>query len=246
MIPDPILFFSLLAAAFVVGLSKGGLASAAALAVPALAFVMNPVQAAAILLPVYIGTDWIAVMLYRKTYSRRNLAILVPAMLFGILLATVITPWTPESALLVLTGLIGLWYVIRRWFGPVVEAPGEARVLPGIGWGIATGITSFITHSGSPPAQAYLMPQRLPKLEFAGTMAIAFAAGNLAKLPGYWAIGALQGLEVGLTLGLLASGGIGTLVGRLATARLPDAVYTRVIEGVLLALSILLIVKPLF
>lgn len=236
----------LLAAAFVVGLSKGGLASAAALAVPSLALVMNPVQAAAILLPVFIGTDCVAVLLYRKTYSRRNLAILVPAMLFGIFIATVITPYTPEPALLILTGLIGLWYVGRSWFGPVAEAPGEARVLPGLAWGIATGITSFITHSGSPPAQAYLMPQRLPKLMFAGTMAIAFAAGNLAKLPGYWAIGALEGLDLGLTLGLLVAGGIGTIAGRWLTARLPDAVYLRAIEGLLLVLSILLIGRALF
>ena len=213
---------------------------------PLLAFVMNPVQAAAILLPVYIGTDWIAVTLYRKTFSRRNLAILVPSMLLGILVATVIMPWTPEPALLILTGLIGLWYVARRWFGPVAEAAGEARVLPGVGWAIATGITSFITHSGSPPAQAYLMPQRLPKLRFAGTMAIAFAAGNLAKLLGYWVIGAIEGLELRLTLGLLVAGGVGTLVGRWATARLPDAVYQRAIEGLLLALSILLIGKVLF
>ena len=228
-----------------VGLSKGGLASAAALAVPALALVMSPVQAAAILLPVFIGTDWIAVWLYRRTYSRRNLAILVPAILIGILIATVITPWTPEPALLIVTGFIGLWFVGRRWLGPVAPAPSEPRVLPGLLWGIVTGITSFITHSGSPPAQAYLMPQRLPKLEFAGTMAIAFAAGNLAKLPGYWAIGALEGLDLGLTLGLLVSGGAGTLAGRWLTARLPDAVYLRGIEILLLILSILLIGRAL-
>lgn len=228
-----------------VGLSKGGLASAAALAVPALALVMSPVQAAAILLPVFIGTDWIAVWLYRRTYSRRNLAILVPAILIGILIATVITPWTPEPALLIVTGFIGLWFVGRRWLGPVAPAPSEARVLQGLLWGIVTGITSFITHSGSPPAQAYLMPQRLPKLEFAGTMAIAFAAGNLAKLPGYWAIGALEGLDLGLTLGLLVSGGAGTLAGRWLTARLPDAVYLRGIEILLFILSILLIGRAL-
>ncbi|WP_276327461.1 sulfite exporter TauE/SafE family protein [Palleronia marisminoris] len=239
------MLLALLAAAFVVGLSKGGLASAGALAVPALAFAMNPVQAAAILLPVFIGTDWIAVWLYRRAYSPRNLAILVPAILIGVLVATVITPWTPEPVLLILTGLIGLWFVLRRWFGPVVTAPAEAGVLPGLGWGILTGITSFITHSGSPPAQAYLMPQRLPKLEFAGTMAIAFSVCNLAKLPGYWAIGALEGLDVELTLGLLVSGGIGTMIGRWLTARLPDAVYLRAIEGLLLTLSILLIAKAL-
>jgi hypothetical protein len=51
----------LVTAALIVGMSKGGLASAAGIAVPMLALFMNPVKAAATLLPVYIVTDWIGV-----------------------------------------------------------------------------------------------------------------------------------------------------------------------------------------
>ena len=233
----------LLAAAVIVGMSKGGLASAAALAVPMLALFMNPIQAAAILLPVFLVTDWVAVWLYRRTYSGRNLAILVPAMLLGILVATIITPWTPESVLLLATGLIGLWYVARSWFGRAPARPAEARIGPGLFWGTLTGITSFITHSGSPPSQAYLLPQRLPKLEFAGTIAIAFAAGNLAKVPGYWALGAFEALDLALTAALVASGVTGTVAGRWIVGRLPDRTYVRLIEGLLLALSLILIGK---
>ena len=53
----------LILAALIVGSSKGGLASAAAIAVPLLALFMNPVKAAAMLLPVYIVTDWVGVWL---------------------------------------------------------------------------------------------------------------------------------------------------------------------------------------
>lgn len=225
----------------IVGLSKGGLASAAALAVPLLALTMNPIQAAAILLPVFLVTDWVAVWLYRRDYSGRNLAILIPAILFGIALATLITPWTPESVLLLATGLIGLWYCGRSWFGRVAAQPVEPRVGPGLFWGTLTGVTSFITHSGSPASQAYLLPQRLPKLQFAGTMAIAFTVCNLAKIPGYWAIGAFEALDWPLTVGLVAAGICGTVAGRWITGRLHDATYVRVIEGLLLTLSVLLI-----
>lgn len=222
-------------------MSKGGLASAAALAVPMLALFMNPIQAAAILLPVFLATDWVAVWLYRRNYSGRNLAILIPAMLLGILLATVITPWTPESGLLLVTGFIGLWYVARSWLGRATTATVPARVGPGLFWGVLTGVTSFITHSGSPPSQAYLLPQRLPRLEFAGTIAIAFAVGNLAKVPGYWALGAFEALDLALTATLIGAGVIGTVAGRWIVGRLHDATYARVIEGLLLALSLLLI-----
>ena len=222
-------------------MSKGGLASAAALAVPMLALFMNPIQAAAILLPVFLVTDWVAVWLYRRTYSGRNLAILIPAMLLGIALATVITPWTSESALLFVTGLIGLWYCGRSWFGRVAARPTEARIGPGLFWGTLTGVTSFITHSGAPPSQAYLLPQRLPKLAFAGTIAIAFAAGNLAKVPGYWALGQFDALDLRLTATLVVAGVVGTVAGRWIVGRLHDATYVRVIESLLLMLSLLLL-----
>ena len=239
--------FLLILAAGVVGLSKGGLASAAALAVPALALVLNPVEAAAILLPVFLVTDWAAVWLYRHDYSGRNLAILIPAMMLGTALATLITPIVPEAGLLLVTGLIGLWYCGRSWLargrGRGRDEATEARVVPGLFWGILTGIASFITHSGSPPAQAYLMPQRLPKLRFAGTIAIAFAAGNLAKLPGYWALGALEGLDLRLTATLAAAGIAGAGIGRWITGKLAEATYVRVIEALLLGLSVLLLGK---
>ncbi len=237
----------LLFAALIVGFSKGGLASAAAIAVPMLSLFMNPVTAAATLLPVFVATDWIGVWLYRKDYSSRNVAILVPSILLGVAIATVITPYTPEWALLIFTGLIGLWYIARTWGRALrqKEAPEPTRpdVAPGVFWGTITGVASFITHSGAPPVQAYLLPQRLPKLEFAGTVAISFAIGNLVKLPAYWSIGQFEGLRWGLVAALCVTGMIGTYGGRWLTAHLPERAYRIVIEVFLLILSVVLLVK---
>ncbi|KAA5604263.1 sulfite exporter TauE/SafE family protein [Roseospira marina] len=233
----------LLIAALIVGLSKGGLASAAAIAVPMLALFMNPVKAAATLLPVYIVTDWIGVWLYRKSYSARNLKILIPSMLFGVAIATVITPYTSEAVLLLITGGIGLWYCANVWLRRTPSEKTEARVLPGLFWGSLTGVTSFITHSGAPPSQAFLLPQRLPKLEFAGTVAIAFAVGNLVKLPAYYVIGQLNGLNWGLIAGLAATGIGGTVFGRWLTGKLSEALYMRTIQIMLFILSCLLLAR---
>ncbi|WP_234822595.1 sulfite exporter TauE/SafE family protein [Palleronia aestuarii] len=235
----------LVVAAVVVGMSKGGLATAAAIAVPMLSLVMNPIAAAATLLPVYLVTDWVGVWFYRRNFSRRNLVILVPAMIFGIVIATIVTPYTPEPVLLVVTGLIGIWFCARTWLRRTPPEPAEAAILPGLFWGTITGITSFITHSGAPPSQAYLLPQRLPKLEFAGTIAIAFAIGNLAKLPGYWVTGALVGLEWRLTAILIVAGVCGTILGRWIVELLPDATYMQVIKVMLFTLSAGLIAKAL-
>lgn len=233
----------LLAAAAVVGMSKGGLASAGSIAVPMLALFMDPIKAAALLLPVYIVTDWVAVWLYRRDFSTRNLLILIPAMLLGTAIATILTPYTPESVLLFLTGLIGLWYCLRAWLGRGIAEKSKAGVIPGVCWGAVTGIASFITHSGGPPAQAYLLPQRLPKLEFAGTLAIAFMAVNLSKIPAYWQLGKLHSLNWQTTLALVATGIVFTRVGRALTLVLSETSYRRLIEGLLFLLSVILIGK---
>jgi len=204
---------------------------------------MNPVQAAALVLPVLIVTDLAALWLYRKDFSKRNVAILLPAMLTGIAIATVIVPYTPEPVLLAFTGLVGLWTVGRRWFGKKVDEVQPAEVAPGLFWGTIAGVTTFITHSGAPPTQAYLLPQNLPRLIFAGTMAITFALANFAKIPSYYALGFFEGLNWGLAGGLAAVGIAATFIGRWMVKTMSDKVYMRIIEVLLLVLSVILLTK---
>ncbi len=233
----------LLIAALLVGISKGGLSSLGALAVPFLALFMNPVFAAALLLPIFIITDMAALWLYRRDFSGRNVAILIPGILFGIAVATVIVPYASEPALLAFTGCVGLWIVWRRWFRRDVETDQPADVPTGLFWGMVSGVTTFITHSGAPPVQAYLLPQNLPRLVFAGTMAITFAVANFAKVPSYVMLGMFDDISPRL-VGLLAISGIlGTFIGRAIVKRLTDKGFSRVIETLLLVLSVILLVK---
>ena len=95
---DSLAFFLMAgAAAFLVGASKGGLPMVGALGVPLLALVMPPVAAAALLLPVYIVSDVVGLWAYRHEYSRRNLGILIPAMIFGVGVGWATAKITPHS-----------------------------------------------------------------------------------------------------------------------------------------------------
>lgn len=233
----------LLVSAIIVGLAKGGIATAGALAVPFAALVMNPVAAAAILLPVFVTTDVFALWLYRRDFSRRNVSILIPAVLFGIVLASVLIPFLPEVILLAITGGIGLWAVARSVFKRNSTTPQLARVTPGLVWGTIAGITTFITHSGAPPIQAYMIPQNLTRLVFAGTMAITMAVANFAKIPGYASLGLFDDIEWSL-VGILVAAGIGaTFFGRWMIKRMTDMFYIRVIQVLLFILSVLLLGK---
>ena len=114
-------------AAFIVGMSKGGLATAGALAVPILSLWMDPLTAAAYLLPIYIISDVVGVYLYRHDYSRPNLMVLIPAGLVGVIVATLVAPYLAASVAKFLTGMIGVVYCVqaflRAWRGTVEPRP---------------------------------------------------------------------------------------------------------------------------
>ena len=140
------------------------------LAVPLMSLRMSPVMAAGLLLPLYILSDMYGLWLFRKSYSLRNIAILVPAATVGIGVGWAMASHTNEDFVKVLVGVIGLAYC----FDAVLKSrrslpPKPADVPRGAFWGVLTGFTSFVSHAGAPPFQMYMLPQRLDKMVYAGT-----------------------------------------------------------------------------
>lgn len=234
-----LLFFAIAgAAAFLVGASKGGLPMVGALGVPLLALVMPPVAAAALLLPVYIVSDMVGLWAYRREYSARNLAILIPAMIFGVGVGWATAKITPEWMVTLLVGLVGLYYCATVVFRKPNAPPKPADVPRGVFWGSIAGFTSFVSHNGGPPYQTYVLPQKLPKMMFAGTSTIAFAVINLVKLVPYWALGQFNpgNLEVAVMLSPIAV--IGAVVGYKGTKKLPEQMFYRLVEVALFIISL--------
>jgi uncharacterized membrane protein YfcA len=65
-ITDPLFYLLAVPAVTALGLSKGGFAGVGQMAVPLLALVMPPLEAAAVVLPIMILQDGAAVWVYRK------------------------------------------------------------------------------------------------------------------------------------------------------------------------------------
>ena len=242
------LLFILIAglSAFLVGASKGGLPMVGVLGVPLLALVMPPVAAAALLLPVYIVSDMVGLWAYRKEYSARNLVILVPAMILGVGLGWATAKITEEWMVTLLVGVVGLYYCASVILRKANAPPKPADVPRGVFWGMIAGFTSFVSHTGGPPYQAYVLPQKLPKMMFAGTSTIVFAIINLVKLVPYWALGQFNptNLEVAAMLSPIAIAG--ALIGYKLTAILPEGLFYRLVEVALFVISLKLIHEALF
>lgn len=204
-----------LVATTVLGLAKGGLAGAGALATPILALAISPVQAAAILLPVLIVQDVISVWAFRHSWNRRIVVVMFPGCLIGIGAGWALAEFVSVEAVMAAVGFIsvlfGLW---RIWVerGGRVAAASNSPDWVGTLFGVATGFTSQIAHAGSPPYQMWVTPKQLPHQEFAGTNAVLFAMINWAKVPAYVALGQFSTANL-LTSASLAPVAIATTLG---------------------------------
>lgn len=238
--PD-ILIVALLSA-YLAGLSKGGLPAVGMLSVPILSFWMNPLTAAALLLPIYLVSDVYGIWLYRRDFSALNLTILIPSGILGVGIGYLTAPYLSVGIMNAAVGAIGIFYCLRVWlFSKPTDAPKPARVPAGIFWGIISGITSFVSHAGAPPFQMYVLPQKLKKMAFAGTATITFAALNFAKLPTYFALGQFPEWDWVLMSSLVAIALAGAWSGSKLTKILPEKTFFSAVQIALFLLSLQLI-----
>ncbi len=229
--------------AVLVGMSKGGLPVVALLSVPILSLVMDPAAAAGLLLPVYIFSDMFGVWLYRHEFSRRNLAILIPASAIGILVGFLTVAVVTSDAVKLAVAAVGFYYLgfrlVRRLRKEI--APRPADIPRGLFWGSIAGFTSYIAHAGGPPFQAYVLPQKLPKMVFAGTSTILFTVINLMKLPPYVLAGQITMESFGTVVFLGPLAALGAFAGYRLTTLLPEKVFFLFIELALFAISVRLL-----
>ena len=230
------------AATLFVGSSKGGLPLIGMLAVPIMALKISPVVAAGLLLPIYIISDMYGLWIYRKSYDLRNIAILVPAAAIGIGFGWATASITNEHVVTLVVGTIGLAYCIDAILKARRNLPPRSADVPrGIFWGSLTGFTSFVSHSGAPPYQMYVLPQRLEKMVYAGTSTITFAIINLLKLPPYWFLGQVNTGSLRIVAILAPIAIIGAFLGFRLTKIIPEKAFYRFVEVALFMVSLKLI-----
>lgn len=196
----------LLAAFFAVtflGISKGGFVGLGISSVPLLSLVVTPPQAAAILLPTLLAQDAVSVWFYHRDFSAWNLKVLIPGMMAGTLIATLVAASVPPDAVKFAVGVIALLFIATRlsarWLERHLPKPNAAS---GVFWGTVAGFCSTLANAGSPPFQMHMLPQRLAKMTFVGTTAIYFASSNLLKIPSYWTLGqfTVENMSAGFAL----------------------------------------------
>lgn len=242
MLTDPWFYIIGGFAVLLVGLSKSGfLTGLGVLGVPILAIAMPPVQAAAVLLPILIAMDVVGVWAYRKDWDKRNLLILLPSAAFGVAIGWATAAYVTDAVVRLIVGTVGLIFALDYWLKLRPHGGGKAGVPSGFFWGTVTGFVSFVSHSGTPPFQIYVMPQRLAPVIYAGTSAMLFAAVNLLKVGPYLALGQFDRANLAASLALVPLAPAGIYLGLWMVKRIPAEPFYRLAYGLLAVVSVKLI-----
>jgi uncharacterized membrane protein YfcA len=236
LIADPIFYLVAIPAVLLFGISKGGFGGGFGIVtVPAMALLVPPTQAAAIMLPILLAMDVAAVWAYRVSWDRGLVRILLPAGLCGTAIGTLGFSVLSADAIRLLLGAIAIGFVLHRWSprGRAV-APAPRSVAGGWFWGTISGFTSFIAHAGGPPISVYLLPLRLPPAILVGTVAVLFAALNWSKVLPYWWLGLFSAGNLATSAALAPVGLAGVWIGVWLQKRIDQALFYRLVYGFLL------------
>ena len=243
LITDPLFYLVAIPVVLLVGVSKTGIPGLfGGMAVPVLALVISPVQAAAVMLPVLCVTDLFGLRAFRGVYDRRNLPIIITGLLIGVTLGALTFRLVNENVLRLLVGSIAVVFALNNLFGWARHRPTSSASWPrGVLWSGLSGYTSFLTHSGNAPLMAYLLPQRLEKRVYVGTTVWYFFVSNYAKIIPYGFLGQLDGTNLLTALVLLPLIPVGVRLGVIIQGKLNERVFYQISYWSLLGIGVKLL-----
>jgi uncharacterized membrane protein YfcA len=239
---DPLFLTTAVLSVLLLGLAKGGFAGVGMAATPLLALTMPPLQALAILLPVLMMQDVLSIWWYRRDWDGWNVKVMLPGAVIGVGLAWALASVVPENVVRLLIGLIGAGFVLNVWFGRM-PAPGRPSALSGVFWGAGAGFTSAIASAGMPPFSVHILPQRMEKMRFVGTVTMFFAAVNVLRVIPYFALGELNRHSLMISVTLMPLAAASNFLGFWLVQRIPTGPFYKITYALIFAISAVLLVQ---
>ena len=180
-------FITVIPAIILYGIAKSGLGGSISLiSVPLMTVVMPLNQALAVILPILIFSDIVAVYRFRKEFDFSTLKLIVPFAALGIIIGSLTFKYFSEDLLKLIVGIMGFLFAGHYFlFKKEKKIPAKKNFLKGAIFSSIAGFSSFCVHAGGTPTSIYLLPLRLKKEIYVGTRIIFFTFVNLIKLPLY-------------------------------------------------------------
>ena len=171
-----------------------------------------------------------------------NIAVTLPGAVLGIGIAWLIAASIANSYVRLTVGLIALGFALNHWCGrPSVGAEGRPAAVRGIFWGTVSGFTGTLANAGGPPFLLHVLPQRLEKLTFVGTMAIFFTVLNAIKLLPFFALGQFSPHNLATSAVLLPLAVATNFLGIRLVRNMPTALFYKIAYLLVFLISLALI-----
>jgi uncharacterized membrane protein YfcA len=240
---DPFFWTVCVLTVLLVGLSKAGLlGSLGMVGVPLLTLVMPARDAAGMMLPVLLAMDAFAVWSYRRDVNWSIIRIMLPGAMVGTVIGWALWSVVSDSMVLLFVGIITLLFILDAILPLRKRLEGLPPSRPwGAFWGGFAGFTSFVSHSGAPPFQIYVLPRRLAPAVYAGTSAYFFAIVNASKLIPYYFVGQLSVANLTLSAILAPVGVVGVLAGVWLVRRISAKYFYRIAYWLVFVLALKLV-----
>jgi uncharacterized membrane protein YfcA len=203
LLTDPAFMAVSMIGVCLLGISKGGFLGLGVMALPLMSLFVPPLQAAAIILPTALAQDALTLWIYRRDWSAWNVKLMLPSMIVGMGIAWLLAASLSAAHIRLAIGIIAALFVLRHWLSGRFERWMPApNAVTAIVFGTIGGVTTMLANAGGPAWQIHLLPQKLDKLPYIGTVSVLFAASNIVKIPGFATLGFLtrENLIVGLAL----------------------------------------------
>ena len=239
---DPWFYAVAIPAVLLLGISKSGFgAGFGSLAVPMMALAVPVPDAAAILMPLLLVMDVLGIAAFRRDVNVQLFKFLVPFGLLGTVAGALLFRVLSGPTVAGIVGVFTLVFLAQRLlFPPRAESAQPPRGV-GAALTVTSGFTSFISHAGGPPLNAYLLPMRLKPLAFTATTAYFFFVVNLSKWIPYAWLGLIDVRNMATSLALLPLAPVGVWLGVRIARRIHPTLFYRFIYGGMLLTGLKLV-----
>ncbi len=243
--------FALLASAaavsaLVVGFLKTSIGGGIGLVLTPTLTLVLPVQVVlALIAPLLTFSDPLTLAYYWRRWDGRQLRVLIPATVVGVVLGTwalaLLSDFWLKKAIggaVLIFATVQLWLRLRQ--RPLSSGTPRGIVRGAVG--VAAGIASTVAHVGGIVLGPYLIGLGLSNAAVVATGNAVVAVSNLAKLGGYWKIGFLTRrimAAAALSLPVLM---LGTWLGYRVNQRLPRRWFELALVGIAIVGSLRLLV----
>jgi len=238
--------------AFLIGLSKTGIAGLGILTVVIFASVLPPKASVGIVLPILLSADVVAVAAFRRHADWPQLVRLFPWAGAGVVLGYFALGRINDTQTAKLVGGIVLTMVVlhfarQRNLARRAAPDDDLPLPPAALWfvavmGLLAGFTTMVANAAGPVMILYLLAVRLPKMAFIGTSAWYFLCLNLFKVPFSISLGLVNMASLGFSLALAPFAVGGALFGRAVLRHIPQKLFedTALVLTILAGLRLLL------